>query len=293
MLSNKNNNQNNDKQNEKNEKSDKNEKNEKSEKKDNMIIEKDNNNKVDNRNRDSPDSLVFKNFVIVYKALLLKKIENSTVYEELCRDILGNESYFLFNMDKLISSLIKVMGTIITDNLSKEVLNLFKFEINRKAAPNEKLYFANYIQLLDNNSINNFRILINPKLSVMTIHLMEVPIEPNKKDYYAQFKEFVNKTLQASYKKIYDYNQSIDDPFNVYLRRNTSITEKIRTKENPDLVSNNLLFRFDYATKKLQYLKSDCDILLYKRGEVNKKKRMMIKIKKNIGFLSWVNKENK
>ena len=79
LLSNKNNNQNNDKQNEKNEKSDKNEKNEKSEKKDNMIIEKDNNNKVDNRNRDSPDSLVFKNFVIVYKALLLKKQINERI----------------------------------------------------------------------------------------------------------------------------------------------------------------------------------------------------------------------
>jgi histone deacetylase complex regulatory component SIN3 len=249
--------------------------------------------RIKSRNGDSPESLVFKNFVIVYKAFLLKKIENSTVYEELCRDILGNEAYFLFNMDKLISSIIRIVSTIISDNLSKEVLNLFKFEINRKTAPNEKLYFANYIQLLDNNSFNNFRILINPKISVMTIHLMEVPIEPNKKDYYDQFKEFVNKTLQASYTKLYDYNQSIDDPFNVYLRRNISMTINIRTKENPDLVSNNLLFRFDYATKKLQYLKSDYDIMFYKTGEINKKKRFETKIKKNIAFLAWVNKENK
>ena len=256
-------------------------------------IKENKNEKIKSRSSDSPESLVFKNFIIIYKALLLKKIENSTVYEELCRDILGNESYFLFNMDKLIHSLIKVISNIITDNLSKDVLNLFKFEINRKAAPNEKLYFANYIQLLDNNSINNFRILINPKISVMTIHLMEVPIEPNKKDYYAQFKEFVNKTLQASYTKIYEYNQSVDDPFNVYLRRNINKTKDIRTKENPDLVSNNLLFRFDYATKKLQYLKSDYDIMFYKTGEINKKKRMATKIKKNMLFLSWVNKENK
>ena len=260
------------------------------------IIDNNNENrieKINSRSSDSPESLVFKNFVIVYKALLLKKIDNSTVYEELCRDILGNESYFLFNMDKLINSLIKIISNIITDNLSKEVLNLFKFEINRKAAPNEKLYFANYIQLLDNNSINNFRVLINPKISVMTIHLMEVPIEPNKKDYYAQFKDFVNKTLQASYTNIYNYNQSVDDPFNVYLRRNIKKTKDIRTKENPDLVSNNLLFRFDYATKKLQYLKSDYDIMFYKTGEINKKKRMATKIKKNMIFLSWVNRENK
>ena len=253
-----------------------------------MIIEK-----INSKDGDCVESLIFKNFIIIYKALLLKKIENSTIYEELCRDILGNEAYFLFNMDKLISSLIKSISTILSDNLSKEVLNLFKFEINRKTSPNEKLYFANYIQLLDNNSTNNFRILINPKIYVMTIHLMEVPIEPNKKDYYAQFKEFVNKTLQASYTKLYEYNQSSDDPFNVYLRRNINMMENTRTKANADLVSNNLLFRFDYATKKLQYLKSDYDIMFYKSGEINKKKRMSTKLKKNIVYLSWINKENK
>ena len=156
-----------------------------------MIIEK-----INSKEGDSVESLVFKNFIIIYKALLLKKIENSTVYEELCRDILGNESYFLFNMDKLISSLIKEMSTILSDNLSKEVLNLFKYEINRKTAPNEKLYFANYIQLLDNNSTNNFRILINPKIYVMTIHLMEVPIEPNKKELHIlNYMNIINRVM--------------------------------------------------------------------------------------------------
>ena len=251
-----------------------------------MIIEKSN-----IKDENAVESLVFKNFIIIYKALLLKKIENTTVYEELCRDILGNEAYFLFNMDKLINSLIKIISTILSDNLSKDVLNLFKFEINRKSAPNEKLYFSNYIQLLDNNSANNFRILINPKIYVMTIHLMEIPIEPNKKDYLAQFKEFVNKTLQASNKKLYEYNQSNDAPFNIYLRRNIQKIKHLRTKENADLISNNLLFRFDYVTKKLQYLKSDCDIMFYKTGEINKKKRRETKIKKNIMFLSWVNEQ--
>ena len=251
-----------------------------------MIIEKSN-----IKDENAVESLVFKNFIIIYKALLLKKIENTTVYEELCRDILGNEAYFLFNMDKLINSLIKIISTILSDNLSKDVLNLFKFEINRKSAPNEKLYFSNYIQLLDNNSANNFRILINPKIYVMTIHLMEIPIEPNKKDYLVQFKEFVNKTLQASNKKLYEYNQSNDAPFNIYLRRNIQRIKHLRTKENADLISNNLLFRFDYVTKKLQYLKSDCDIMFYKTGEINKKKRRETKIKKNIMFLSWVNEQ--
>ena len=248
--------------------------------------------KVNEKEGDSVESIIFKNFIIIYKALLLKKIENITVYEELCRDILGNESYFLFNMEKLISSLIKSISNILSDTLSKDVLNLFKFEINRKSSPNENLYFANYIQLLDNNSANNFRFLINPKIYVMTINLMEIPIEPNKKDYYAQFKGFVNKTLQASYKKLYEYNQSNDDPFNVYLRRNIAMTQNTRTKEEADLIWNNLLFRFDYATKKLQYLKSDCDIMLYKICKINKKKRIETKIRKNLLFSFWINNVN-
>ena len=252
-----------------------------------MVIEK-----ISDKDNESVESIVFKNFIIIYKALLLKKIENTTVYEELCRDILGNESYFLFNLYKLVSSLIRNISTILSDNLSKDVLNLFKFEINRKSAPNEKLYFANFNQLLNNNSANNFRILINPKIYVMTIHLMEIPVEPNKKEYYVHFKEFLSKTLQASYKKLYAYNQSSDDPFNVYLKRNINLIQSLRTKENADLCSNNLLFRFDYATKKLQYLKSDCDIMFYKIGIINKKKRMETKIRKNIMFLSWINNEN-
>ena len=238
---------------------------------------------------DSPDSLVFKNYIIIYKAFLHKKIENSTFYEELCREILGNESYFLFNMDKLISSLIKTMCTIISDNISKEILNLFKFEITRKQTPNEKLYFANYIQLLDNNSANNFRILFNPKLSIMTIHLMELPIEQNKKDYYSQFKDFVNKTLQASYQKMYNENQSTDDPFNIYLERNKKIMKEKRNNIKPAFVSNNLIFRFDYANKKLQYLKSDCDILLHNKGIINNKKRFKSIINKNLSFQMWFN----
>ena len=221
--------------------------------------------------------------------LFHKKIENN-LYEELCRELLVNESYFLFNMDKLLSSLIKTISIIIQDNLSKEILKLFSFEINRKLSPNEKLYFSNYIQLLDNNSQNNFRILINKKLLILTIHLMELPIEHNKKEYYDQFKDFVNKTLNNRYTEMYNDNQSTDDPFNIYLNRNVDV---IKSKQNKkvEIFENNLVFRFDYSSKKLQYLKSDCDILFRSKGKINKKERMLKLINKNLLFKSWINNE--
>ena len=234
-------------------------------------------------------SIIFKNFIIIYMNLFHKKIENN-LYEELCRELLVNESYFLFNMDKLLSSLIKTISIIIQDNLSKEILKLFSFEINRKLSPNEKLYFSNYIQLLDNNSQNNFRILINKKLLILTIHLMELPIEHNKKEYYDQFKEFVNKTLNNRYTEMYNDNQSTDDPFNIYLNRNVDV---IKSKQNKkvEIFENNLVFRFDYSSKKLQYLKSDCDILFRSKGKINKKERMLKLIHKNLLFKSWINNE--
>ncbi len=57
-------------------------------------------------NPNGSDYTIFKNFIIIYKALIHKKVENSNIYEELCRDILGNESCFLFSLDKLINSVI-------------------------------------------------------------------------------------------------------------------------------------------------------------------------------------------
>ena len=60
-----------------------------------------NNNDIDIKGN---DMCLLKNFVTIYKAFLHKKIDNLNLYEEYCREILGNESYFLLNIDKLINS---------------------------------------------------------------------------------------------------------------------------------------------------------------------------------------------
>jgi hypothetical protein len=62
------------------------------------------NNGNNTKTTEKNDISLFKNFIIIYKALVHKKLENNNIYEELCREILGNESYFLFNLDKLFNS---------------------------------------------------------------------------------------------------------------------------------------------------------------------------------------------
>lgn len=47
-------------------------------------------------------------FLVIFQAVVQKKIDSSNIYEEMCRDILGNDSYFMFNFDKLLHSVIKI-----------------------------------------------------------------------------------------------------------------------------------------------------------------------------------------
>lgn len=68
-----------------------------------------NNNANFNYSNNTNTNLLLKNFITIYKAFLHKKIDNLNLYEEYCREILGNESYFLLNIEKLISSVLNLI----------------------------------------------------------------------------------------------------------------------------------------------------------------------------------------
>lgn len=60
---------------------------------------------MNNNNLNANDddvSLNTKMFLVILKAHLHKKLETNSMYEELCRDLLCNESYFLFILDKIV-----------------------------------------------------------------------------------------------------------------------------------------------------------------------------------------------
>jgi paired amphipathic helix protein Sin3a len=177
---------------------------------------------------------------VIYKALIHKKIDNASFYEELCRDILGNESYFLFNMDKLVNSLIKSLSSICNDNITRECINLYLCEKNRKKVLNESLYFSNFIQLIDIYNMSSFRILYCPDDRIMTIHAIDTQLEQNRKEYLESFKEFIDSVMQESYNKLIKENLSQDEPFNIYLKRNI---EMMKMRKKPKILENNLQFK--------------------------------------------------
>jgi hypothetical protein len=129
------------------------------------------------------------------------------------------------------------------DNVTKEIIDLFINEKNRKLAINEALYLSNYIQLVDDHNISSFRILYNNADRIMSIHLIDIPVDQTRKDYLESFREFMENCMQESYSKLVEDNQSQDEPFSVYLNRNVDLMKKKRKNICPLIRENNMQFK--------------------------------------------------
>lgn len=176
-----------------------------------------------------------------------KKIENSNVFEEHCRDILGNESCFIFSLDKLINSLIKTVNIINNDSSAKETVNLFLYESKRKNALNENLYYADYVQLADGHTGSHYRILYSSDMNIMTIHLVEFTNEQNRCDYITNYKTYMFNVLTDSYQKLIEENKCGDEPFTVFLDRNIKLMKKKKNTRKMEIFDNNLQFRVNQS----------------------------------------------
>ncbi len=122
-------------------------------------------------------------------------------------------------------------------------MNLFIFQKNRKNTTNENLYYADFLHLIDGNSVPCFRILYSTSLKIMTIHLIDLLNEQNRKDYLNNFVEFIDNVLQESYERLKEENQTGDDPFTIFLERNKRLISSKRNCYKPAECENNLVFR--------------------------------------------------
>ncbi len=86
--------------------------------------------------------------------------------------------------------MIKTIALVNNDNLSRDIVNLFMHEKNRKNTICESLYYANYTKLCDSSTSSCYRILYSPDVNVMTIHLSEFSNEM-KKENIESFREFI------------------------------------------------------------------------------------------------------
>jgi hypothetical protein len=146
-------------------------------------------------------------------------------------------------MDKLVNSMIKSLVSMYNDTLTKEVISLYTAERSRRLAMNENLYLFSFIQLIDNFNNNCFRIHYSTDNRTMSIHLMDLPLEQNRKDYLETFKDYIELKLPETYTQLIEDNMSTEDRFTLFLERNIKLVQKKRKGVKPIVFENGLFFK--------------------------------------------------
>ncbi|KAI4389240.1 hypothetical protein MLD38_001488 [Melastoma candidum] len=147
--------------------------------------------------------------------LLDGTIDNAK-FEDECRSIIGNQSYMLFTLDKLIYKLVKQLQIVAADDMDNKLLQLYDYEKSRTTMRFiDSVYFENARVFLHDENVYRmeFSFAESPRLSIQLMdnvsekpEVFAVSIEPNFNEYLQ------NDFLVAS--------PSRKEPHDVFLLRN-------------------------------------------------------------------------
>ncbi|KAI3793967.1 hypothetical protein L1987_36591 [Smallanthus sonchifolius] len=123
---------------------------------------------------------------------LLDGSADNAKFEDDCRAILGNQSYVLFTLDKLIYKLVKQLQNVAGDEVDNKLLQLYEYERSRKPEKfYDSVYYENVHNILHDEYIFRFQCSSGP--SCLTIQLMDdgnekaevvaVSVDPNFSAY--------------------------------------------------------------------------------------------------------------
>ncbi|XP_051117485.1 paired amphipathic helix protein Sin3-like 2 isoform X2 [Andrographis paniculata] len=120
---------------------------------------------------DSSDS--YSRFMSALFSLLDGSSDNSK-FEDDCRSLIGNQSYVLFTLDKLIYKLIKQLQTVSTDEMDCRLIQLYEYEKSRKAEKYiDSVYYDNIHVLLHDENENIYRFEYTSNPTCLAIRLMD------------------------------------------------------------------------------------------------------------------------
>ncbi|PPS02262.1 hypothetical protein GOBAR_AA18401 [Gossypium barbadense] len=146
---------------------------------------------------------------------LLDGSSDNMKFEDECRAIIGNQSYVLFTLDKLIYKLVKQLQAVATDEMDNKLLQLFEYEKSRKHARTMySVYYENARVLLHEENI--YRLKCSSSPSRLSIQLMDNVIE--KPEAFAvsmepNFSAFLHNDFQSVF-------PGKKEPHGVTLKRN-------------------------------------------------------------------------
>ncbi|KHG02736.1 Paired amphipathic helix protein Sin3-like 2 [Gossypium arboreum] len=125
--------------------------------------------------KESCSSDLYARFMSALYSLLDGSSDNMK-FEDECRAIIGNQSYVLFTLDKLIYKLVKQLQAVATDEMDNKLLQLFEYEKSRKHARTmDSVYYENARVLLHEENI--YRLKCSSSPSRLSIQLMDNVIE--------------------------------------------------------------------------------------------------------------------
>ncbi|KAJ8750132.1 hypothetical protein K2173_014047 [Erythroxylum novogranatense] len=107
---------------------------------------------------------------------LLDGSADNAKFEDECRAIIGNQSYVLFTLDKLIYKLVKQLQTVSTDEMDNKLLQLHEYEKSRRAGKFiDSIYYDNARFLLHDENI--YRMEFSSSSPHLSIQMMDKVIE--------------------------------------------------------------------------------------------------------------------
>ncbi|KAL8193508.1 hypothetical protein R6Q57_026643 [Mikania cordata] len=120
--------------------------------------------------KDSPPDLYSRFMRALYN--LLDGSADNAKFEDDCRAILGNQSYVLFTLDKLIYKLVKQLQNVAGDEMDNKLLQLYEYERSRKPEKFvDSVYYENVHNIIHDENIFRFQCSSGP--SCLTIQLMD------------------------------------------------------------------------------------------------------------------------
>ncbi|KAH7846362.1 hypothetical protein Vadar_013012 [Vaccinium darrowii] len=156
---------------------------------------------------------------------LLDGSADNARFEDDCRAIIGNQSYVLFTLDKLIYKLVKQLQTVASDETDIKLLQLYEYEQSRTRENYvDSVYYDNVHVVLHDENIYRFECSSSP--SSFSIQLMDdgsdksdvvaVSVDPNFAAYLnndflpvvSSKKELSGIFLQRSKRKYADLDES-------------------------------------------------------------------------------------
>ncbi|CAA2982104.1 paired amphipathic helix Sin3-like 2 isoform X1 [Olea europaea subsp. europaea] len=123
---------------------------------------------------------------------LLDGSSDNSKFEEDCRSLIGNQSYVLFTLDKLIYKLVKQLQIVSSDEVGYKLLQLYEYEKSRKSHYVDLVYYENVHVVLHDENI--YRIECTSSPTQLSIQLMDdvneksevvpVSVDPDFADYF-------------------------------------------------------------------------------------------------------------